>query len=80
MKLKIEKKRGEIKGEIKLIKMAIKNHIEDEIKGDIPYTLDKLPKIKEFFEIHCDLLNGKNNESLIIEKLAETDLDEFTEW
>ena len=54
--------------------------MEDEIKEDIPYTLDKLPKIKEFFEIHCDLLNGKNNESLIIEKLAETDLDEFTEW
>ena len=81
LKLKIEKKRGEIKGEIKLIKMAINKKVEEEdIQEDLPYTIDKLPKIKEFFETHDDLLKGKNNESLIIGELGETDLGEFSEW
>ena len=79
LKLKIEKKRGEIKGEIKLIKIAIKNHMEDTIKEDIPYTLDKLPKIIDYFETNDNLLNGKNNESIIINALGDI-LGDFNEW
>jgi hypothetical protein len=79
--IKIEKKRGDIKGEIKLIKMAINKKVEEEdIKESLTHTLNKLSEIKEFFETHDDLLNGKNNESLIVEKLGETDLGEFSEW
>ena len=78
--LKMEKKKGEIKGEIKHIKMGIKKEwLEDEIKEDLKYTADKLPKIKIYFETHDDQFNDKNNESLIIEGLGEV-LGDFNEW
>jgi hypothetical protein len=61
--------------------MAINKKVEEEdIKESLTHTLNKLSEIKEFFETHDDLLNGKNNESLIVEKLGETDLGEFSEW
>jgi hypothetical protein len=77
--LKIEKKKGEIKGEIKLIKIGVKNHMVDEIKEGLKYTLDKLPQIQIYFEDHDDQYNDKNNESLIIEGLGDV-LGDFNEW
>ena len=76
---KVEKKRVEIKGDIRMIKIGVKNHMVDEIKEGLKYTLDKLPKIIDYFEIRDDQLNGKNNESIIIEQLGEI-LGDFNEW
>ena len=56
-----------------------KEWLEDEIKEDLKYTADKLPKIKIYFETHDDQFNDKNNESLIIEGLGEV-LGDFNEW
>ena len=70
--VKTEKKRCEIKGEIKLIKMGIKAHFEgDEIKEDLKYTKNHLPEIKSFFENHNDLYIAKGNESLLIGELED---------
>ena len=54
--------------------------LEDEIKEDLKYTLDKLPKIKVYFETHDDQLNNKNNESIIIDALGEILEQGFNEW
>ncbi len=83
--LKTEKKKGEIKGEIKHIKMGIKNIWQDEIiKENLKYTLDKLPEITDWLKLNSnpdhDYLNDKNNESLIIGELGIEFGTEFNEW
>jgi len=83
--LKTEKKKGEIKGEIKHIKMGIKNIWQDDIiKENLKYTLDKLPEITDWLKLNSnpdhDYLNDKNNESLIIGELGTEFGTEFNEW
>ena len=65
--LKKAKWRADVKGELKLIKMAIKTHFkEDELKEDLKYTKNHLPKIIEHFNNHNDDLITKGNESQLI--------------
>ena len=71
LKLKIEKKRVEIKGEIKLIKIGIKKDFtEDELKEELKYTKNHFSEIKDFFKINNDLYIAKGNESDLVESLG----------
>jgi len=77
--LKKDKWKVAVKGELKLIKMGIKTHFEeDEIKEDLKYTKKGFSKIKEYFENHNDDLMEKGNESLLIGVLEE-DISGFSE-
>ena len=83
--VKTEKKRVEIKGDIKVIKMGIKNQLGPElIKENLKYTAEKLPKIIDWLKLNSNpdhnYINDKNNESVIIGELEKTEFGEFIEW
>ena len=58
--------KGEVKGEIKLIKMGIKNHMEDEIKEELYYTKNHLTEIINHFMSHEEDFITKGNESPLV--------------
>ena len=69
--LKKAKWKGEVKGEIKHIKMGIKKAwLEDEIKEDLKYTKNHLTEIINHFISHEEDFITKGNESLLVENLG----------
>ncbi|CAF2233468.1 unnamed protein product [Rotaria magnacalcarata] len=69
---KTEKRKGEIKGELKIIKMGIiKEWPENDILENLKYTKNYLSEIKEHFINHNDDLIAKGNESMLIETLGD---------
>ncbi len=69
--IKKAKWEGEVKGEIKHIKMGInKVWPEDDIIEGLKYTKNHLVGIKEFFENRDDLLQTKGNEDFLVTTLG----------
>ena len=68
--LKKSQWKGEVKGEIKLIKMGIKNHMEDEIKEGLKYTKNHLTEIINHFMSHEEDFITKGNESPLVKTLG----------
>jgi predicted transposase/invertase (TIGR01784 family) len=66
--------RGEIKGEIGKIKMALENKWEDDkIVKKLKHTHDKFTSIKEYFEQNPTQLTEDDNESIIMGELGLLD-------
>jgi hypothetical protein len=68
----VYKRQGEVKGEIKHIKMGIKKEwLEDEIKEELKYTKNHLTEIINHFMSHEEDFITKGNESPLVKTLGD---------
>ena len=68
---KLGKIKGEIKGEISKIKMAIENELsEEKILKKLNHTKEKFPEIKQYFVEHPSAVQEDDNESILIGELG----------
>ena len=68
---KLGKIKGEIKGEISKIKMAIENELsEEKILKKLNHTKEKFPEIKQYFAKHPSAAQEDDNESILIGELG----------
>ena len=65
------KTKGEIKGEISIIKMGLENELaEEKIIKKLNHTKEKFTEIKQYFAEHPSAVGEDDNESVIISELG----------